>query len=80
MIKFKQGKKKKKNIRDHHSYLILFNFPSINLRKEVADGIRIYFDFLLRDYLLYQQERDQANLLLSDENLINYTYISSESQ
>lgn len=53
---------------------------SINLRKEVADGLRIYFDFLLRDNLLYNQEINQANVLLSKENLRNFTYIGSEKQ
>lgn len=53
---------------------------SIDLRKEVADGLRIYFDFLLKDFLLYHQERDQADILLSDENLTNFTYIASERQ
>ncbi|GIY82459.1 male-specific lethal 3 homolog [Caerostris darwini] len=31
----------------------------MNLVKEVADGIRIYFDFTLPDLLLYQQEKMQ---------------------
>ncbi|GIY68692.1 male-specific lethal 3 homolog [Caerostris extrusa] len=31
----------------------------MNLVKEVADGIRIYFDFTLPDLLLYQQEKVQ---------------------
>lgn len=53
---------------------------SINLRKEVADGLRIYFDFVLNDYLLYKQEQDQANALLSDDFLKNFAYIGSETQ
>lgn len=53
---------------------------SINLRKEVADGLRIYFDFLLKDYLLYNSEIQQANQLLSRENLRNFTYVGSEQQ
>lgn len=56
---------------------MLSNF-SISLRKETADGLRIYFDFILRDYLLYKNEREQASVLLSPENLRNYTYIGSE--
>lgn len=55
-------------------------FFSINLRKEVADGLRIYFDFLLKDYLLYSQEHEQANTLLSTENLSKFSYIASEQQ
>ncbi|XP_039288233.1 male-specific lethal 3 homolog isoform X2 [Nilaparvata lugens] len=34
---------------------------NINLCKEVADGLRIYFDFTLRDFLLYNLEREQCN-------------------
>ncbi|XP_033333292.1 male-specific lethal 3 isoform X1 [Megalopta genalis] len=31
----------------------------INICREVADGLRIYFDFTLHDLLLYRQEREQ---------------------
>lgn len=44
----------------------------------MADGLRIYFDFILRDYLLYKQELEQANVLLSPENLQNFSYVGSE--
>lgn len=30
---------------------------SINICKEVLDGIRIYFDFALKDLLLYKSEQ-----------------------
>lgn len=53
---------------------------SINVRKEVADGLRTYFDFTLKDYLLYKPEKEQASTLLSAENLKNFTYIASERQ
>lgn len=53
---------------------------SINLRKEMADGLRIYFDFILKDYLLYKQEMEQASALLSPENLKNFIYVGSEKQ
>lgn len=59
--------------------MIAFLF-SINLRKEVADGLRIYFDFILKDYLLYKQEIQQASLLLSPENLKSLTYVGSEKE
>lgn len=52
----------------------------MNLRKEVADGLRIYFDFVLKDYLLYKQEQEQASVLLSEEYLKNFTYVGSETQ
>lgn len=51
---------------------------SINLRKEVADGLRIYFDFVLKDYLLYKQEKEQASILLSPEYLRKFTVVGSE--
>ncbi|XP_038122307.1 protein male-specific lethal-3 [Culex quinquefasciatus] len=50
---------------------------NVELCKEVADGLRLYFDFTLKDYLLYPQERQQAELVLSDEYLSNFTYIAS---
>lgn len=31
----------------------------INICRETADGIRVYFDFTLHDLLLYRQERQQ---------------------
>lgn len=52
---------------------------NIELCKEVADGLRLYFDFTLKDYLLYSLEREQADLVLSDEYLLNFTYIASPS-
>lgn len=64
---------------DLHSFkLEYFGNFSINLRKEMADGLRIYFDFLLQDYLLYKPERGQASFLLSPENIKNFTYVGSE--
>lgn len=50
---------------------------NIELCKEVADGLRLYFDFTLKDYLLYPQERQQAELILSEEYLTNFTYVAS---
>lgn len=55
-------------------------FKSINLRKEVADGLRLYFDFTLKDHLLYGNEMEQASTLLSDDYLTNFTYIPSNRQ
>ncbi|PSN39620.1 hypothetical protein C0J52_13803 [Blattella germanica] len=36
---------------------------SLNICKEVVDGVRIYFDFTLSDLLLYNQEREQYEQL-----------------
>ncbi|KNC30934.1 hypothetical protein FF38_03732, partial [Lucilia cuprina] len=49
----------------------------ITLLKEVADGIRIYFDFTITDYLLYKEEEDYALSYLSEENLKTFTYVAT---
>lgn len=36
----------------------------INLCREVADGLRVYFDFTLQKLLLYRQEREQNNSIM----------------
>ncbi|KAJ1527669.1 hypothetical protein ONE63_007629 [Megalurothrips usitatus] len=38
---------------------------NLNICKEVADGLRVYFDFTLGDLLLYSQERAQFEELIS---------------
>ncbi|XP_066999110.2 MSL complex subunit 3 [Anabrus simplex] len=38
-------------------------FRSLNVCKEIVDGVRIYFDFTLGDLLLYNQEQDQYQSL-----------------
>ncbi|XP_055606810.1 protein male-specific lethal-3 [Uranotaenia lowii] len=48
---------------------------NVDLCKEVADGLRLYFDFTLKDHLLYAQEKYQAELVLSDAYLANFTYV-----
>lgn len=35
----------------------------LNLVREVADGLRVYFDFILRGHLLYKQELNQYHLI-----------------
>lgn len=46
----------------------------INICREVADGLRIYFDFTLHDLLLYRQEQEQySNLKSSFLSLSLYT-------
>ena len=34
-------------------------FPSLSLLIEVLDGIKVYFDFMLGDHLLYPEEAQQ---------------------
>uniref|UniRef100_A0A336LLN2 Protein male-specific lethal-3 n=1 Tax=Culicoides sonorensis TaxID=179676 RepID=A0A336LLN2_CULSO len=52
---------------------------NIELAKEVADGLRIYFDFTLKNYLLYEQEKKQAEVILSPGNLKHFSYIASDN-
>ncbi|XP_069685669.1 MSL complex subunit 3 isoform X2 [Periplaneta americana] len=40
---------------------------SLNICKEVVDGVRIYFDFTLSDLLLYNQEREQFEQLRNQQ-------------
>jgi len=42
----------------------------LNICKEVADGLRIYFDFTLKPLLLYEQEKAQAELANSISPMI----------
>lgn len=58
-------------------YVLYF---SINLRKEIADGLRIYFNFTLKEYLLYNQEREQAQFFTSPEFTSTYKYVAPERQ
>lgn len=53
---------------------------SINLRKEIADGLRIYFNFTLKEYLLYKQEREQADFYTSPEYTSSFKYVAPERQ
>lgn len=48
----------------------------MGLLKEVADGLRIYFDFTIADYLLYKEEKEYALSYLSEDNLKNFTYVA----
>lgn len=46
----------------------------IDLCKEVADGLRVYFNFILKDFLLYPEEKDEIEKLLSEETLKNFKF------
>ncbi|XP_013109682.2 protein male-specific lethal-3 isoform X2 [Stomoxys calcitrans] len=50
---------------------------TVDLLKEVADGLRIYFDFTISEYLLYKEEKVYALSFLSEENLKNFTYVAT---
>jgi male-specific lethal 3 len=47
---------------------------NIELCKEVADGLRIYLNFILKDFLLYAEERQQVEEILSPENLKKFVF------
>lgn len=49
---------------------------NLNICKEVADGLRIYFDFTLKDFLLYTPEQRQYDELFTDELLDTYKHVS----
>lgn len=53
---------------------------SIALRKEVADGLRIYLNYTIRDYLLYGPEREQAAYYMSEEYRTANVYVAPERQ
>lgn len=50
---------------------------NIDLCKEVVDGLRIYFDFTVKDFLLYNLEKDQFGAIMSQESLKDFKYIPS---
>lgn len=46
--------------------------------KEVADGIRVYFNFILKDFLLYPEEKEDFEKLMSEEQLKNFIFDAGE--
>lgn len=48
-------------------YVYMQTCFSLNICKEVVDGVRIYFDFTLSDLLLYNQEREQFERLRNQQ-------------
>ena len=51
-------KKDNKSVIDYESIR-----TNIDICKEVADGLRVYFDFTLSEFLLYPEEKNQAATL-----------------
>lgn len=57
----------------------------MSLLMEVLDGIKIYFDFMLKDHLLYSEEKKQydhfiPSLLSAAAAISNCTTINNNSQ
>lgn len=50
----------------------------VDLCKEVADGLRVYFNFILKDFLLYPEEKEAMENLLSEEKLKDFTFDPGE--
>ena len=50
----------------------------VNISREVADGLRIYFDFTLLHLLLYRQEKEQYDSLKSSLSNNEQTIIPKE--
>lgn len=51
---------------------------SLSICKEVADGLRVYFDFTLADLLLYSQEKVQFSELTKCESPFQSPSIKKE--
>jgi male-specific lethal 3 len=51
---------------------------NIDLCKEVADGLRVYFNFVLKDFLLYTEEKEEYERIMSEENLKDFRYDPGE--
>lgn len=52
---------------------------NVNISKEVADGLRIYFDFTLKDFLLYAPETAQYNEMFSEDHpMATYKYTPND--
>ncbi|CAG9809408.1 unnamed protein product [Chironomus riparius] len=51
---------------------------NIDLCKEVADGLRVYFNFILKDFLLYTEEKEEYERIMSEENLKDFQYDPGE--
>ena len=49
---------------------------------EVLDGLKVYFDFMLKDHLLYAEEKTQYDhvILSHDSHVTNSMDINGENQ
>lgn len=46
--------------------ILICVFASPSLLAEVLDGVKIYFDFMMEDHLLYAPEREQYRLVMEE--------------
>lgn len=79
---FSQSKfKKQKRSDNRQNKIILDIIAKIELCKEVADGIRLYFDSTLKDHLLYGslEQKQYHQFFNSDTNLSDFHYVAPEN-
>lgn len=50
----------------------------VDLCKEVADGLRVYFNFILRDFLLYPEEKEEMEKIMTEEKLKDFKFNPGE--
>lgn len=51
---------------------------NINVRKETADGLRIYFNFLSKGLMFYNAEKPLVNLIYAPACMCKAAYIPTE--
>lgn len=47
---------------------------------EVLDGVKVYFDFMLKDHLLYAEEREQYDHMIMQENHVTSNCVNCEDK
>lgn len=47
---------------------------------EVLDGVKVYFDFMLKDHLLYTEEREQYDHMIKQENPMTSNCVNCEDK
>ena len=72
IVNLDQGNKEVQSINLSDASFILTSvyICSLNLLKEVLDGIVIYFDFTLFDHLLYAPEKKQYEVIIAKKALV----------
>ncbi|CAB3992699.1 male-specific lethal 3 homolog isoform X1, partial [Paramuricea clavata] len=53
---------------------------SVNIVKEVMDGLRVYFDFTLASVLLYNMERDQHDRVMHETGVKRQNEVKTDEQ
>jgi male-specific lethal 3 len=48
-------------------------YNDINLAKEAMDGLRVYFNFIIKDFLLYTEEKEHFEKIMSEDFKITFS-------